>query len=212
VQIPGSGPGLHVFESGLHVFERPKAKDVQSPLEGHTSWVRACAVTPDGRRVISASDDRTLKVWDLDTGRALATLDAHAAVRACAVTPDGRRVVSGAHDCTLKVWDLDTGRVLATLGGHTHGLRACAVTPDGRHVVSASVDRTLKVWDLASARCLHTHRGDATFQCVAAMASSIIAGDGVGTVWVLEWPREFASPPDEFLSGPPAAVARHGPG
>ena len=48
-------------------------------LEGHADWVTACAVTPDGRRVVSASADNTLKVWDLETGRALATLEGHAA-------------------------------------------------------------------------------------------------------------------------------------
>ena len=59
--------------------------------------------------MVSASDDKTLKVWDLASGRALATLEGHAdRVRACAVTPDGRRVVSASYDKTLKVWDLET--------------------------------------------------------------------------------------------------------
>ena len=79
-------------------------------------------MTPDGRRVVSASADKTLKVWDLETGRELATLEGHAAcVTACAVTPDGRRVVSASGDETLKVWDLETGRELATLEGHAAG-------------------------------------------------------------------------------------------
>ncbi|HEX6020720.1 MAG TPA: hypothetical protein VFZ00_01910, partial [Solirubrobacter sp.] len=61
----------------------------------------ACAVTPDGRRVVSASEDRTLKVWDLASRRAEATLVGHGAVvTACAVTPDGRRVVSASEDRT----------------------------------------------------------------------------------------------------------------
>ena len=69
-------------------------------------------MTPDGRRVVSASDDQTLKVWDLASGRAVATLEGHTAwVSACAVTPDGRRVVSASDDKTLKVWDLASGRV-----------------------------------------------------------------------------------------------------
>jgi WD40 repeat protein len=170
-----------------------KDGSVHTTLNGHTKWLRACAVTPDGRRVVSASDDRTLRVWDLDAGQLLATLDGHSAgVRACAVTPDGRRVVSASDDRTLKVWDLDAGHVLATLDGHTHGVRACAVTPDGRYVVSASIDRTLRLWDLASYSCLLTHRSNAAFKCVAATADVIVAGDGVGTVWFLEWPRELS--------------------
>ncbi len=88
-------------------------------------------MTPDGRRVVSASRDMTLKVWDLETGQAVATLQGHASsVRACAVTPDGRRVVSASGDTTLKVWDLAAGQAVATLQGHAAWVSACAVTPD----------------------------------------------------------------------------------
>jgi hypothetical protein len=120
-------------------------------------------VTPDGRRVVSASWDKTLKVWDLEGGRALATLEGHAgAVNACAVAPDGRCVVSGSNDKTLKVWDLESGRALATLEGHAGGVSACAVAPDGWRVISASWDQMLKVWDLESGRALATLEGHAS--------------------------------------------------
>jgi WD40 repeat protein len=72
--------------------------------------VTGCAVTPDGQRVVSVSDDRTLKVWGLDSHRVLATFEGHTGgVTACAVTPDGRRVVSASWDRTLKVWDFKSG-------------------------------------------------------------------------------------------------------
>ena len=84
------------------------------------------AVTPDGQRAVSASEDQTLKVWDLDSGRELRTLTGHTgSVTAVAVTPDGQRAVSASGDETLKVWDLDSGRELRTLTGHS-GLCQCA--------------------------------------------------------------------------------------
>jgi hypothetical protein len=87
-------------------------------LEGHADRVNACVMTPGGRRVVSTSNDRTLQIWDLETGRPLATLEGHAAaVNACAVTPDGRRVVSASWDKTLKVWDLETYACLVTHHG-----------------------------------------------------------------------------------------------
>jgi WD40 repeat protein len=78
----------------------------------------AVAVTPDGQRAVSASKDRTLKVWELENARELRTLKGHAGpVRAVAVTPDGR-AVSASDDSTLKVWELENARELRTLKGH----------------------------------------------------------------------------------------------
>ncbi len=129
-------------------------------LEGHGAGVLAVAVTPDGRRAVSGSSDKTLKVWDLEQGALLATLEGHGAqVWAVAVTPDGRRAVSGSDDATLKVWDLEQGALLATLEAHGGGVKAVAVTPDGRRAVSGSDDRTLKVWDLEQGALLATLEG-----------------------------------------------------
>src|ERR1041384_7475288 len=111
LQLPVGSRFLRV----RHVATRESAALVRD-LVGHASSVTACAVTPDGRRVVSASSDKTLKVWDLASGRVEATLEGHASwVNACAVTPDGRRVVSASWDKTLKVWDFETARPLATL-------------------------------------------------------------------------------------------------
>ena len=152
-------------------------------------------------------------MWDLATGRALATLQGHAAsVTGGVVTPDGQRVVSASADDTLKVWDLATGRVLATLEGHTASVTGCAVTPDGQRVVSVSFDHTLKVWDLASRACLLTHRANAVYTAVTATATTIIAGDAVGAVWFLEWPsshhRERSNPGSHNPAQVPSLLPR----
>ena len=179
-------------------------------LEGHSDHVRAVALHADGRRAVSASDDKTLKVWDLESGACLRTLEGHSdQVWAVALHPDGRRAVSASADKTLKVWDLENGACLRTLDrvalsqeianfevssgaraqlGHSGIVTAVAVHADGWRVVSASSDCTLKVWDLESGACLRTLCGskekwirDVVLHPDGRRA---VACDDDGTLWV----------------------------
>ncbi|HEY9600907.1 MAG TPA: hypothetical protein V6C85_04800, partial [Allocoleopsis sp.] len=96
---------------------RPLTPSLTSPggqllrtLSGHSWSVNAVAVTVDGKQAISASDDNTLKLWDLATGEELRTLYGHSwSVNAVAVTVDGKQAISASGDKTLKLWDLATG-------------------------------------------------------------------------------------------------------
>lgn len=162
-------------------------------LVGHAGRVTACVVTPDGRRLVSASSDKTLKVWDLESGRTLSTLEGHAGwVMSCTLTPDGRRVISGSKDGTLKVWDLESGRTLSTLEVEGGEVTACVVMPDGRSVVSVSASRSgsLKVWDLVSRRALATLGcEDDVIACIAMLdGRRVVSGlsDGALKVWDLK--------------------------
>ena len=101
------------------------ARRVLRTLEGHSSPVHGVAVTPDGKRAVSASHDGILKVWDVDTGYELRTLEGHSSpVHGVAVTPDGKRAVSASDDRKLIVWNADTGRILRTLEGHSRSVLA----------------------------------------------------------------------------------------
>ncbi|MEO0459076.1 MAG: NB-ARC domain-containing protein, partial [Cyanobacteria bacterium P01_A01_bin.114] len=129
-------------------------------LSGHGDWVRAVAITSDGKRAISGAYDNTLKVWDLETGETLSTFSGHGdRVRAVAITPDGKHAVSGSEDNTLKVWDLETGEALSILSGHSGRVRSVAISPNGKWTISGSDDNTLKVWDLETGEALSTLSG-----------------------------------------------------
>ncbi len=160
-------------------------------LTGHTDYVRAVAVTPDGRQIVSGSSDNTVRVWDLATGTLVRTLTGHTdgvtdGVEAVAVTPDGRQIVSGARDNTMRVWDLATGTLVRTLTGHTSTVWAVAVTPDGRQIVSGSWDNTVRVWDLATGTLVRTLAGHTDWVGAVAVTPNgqqIVGGSG-NTVYV----------------------------
>ena len=168
------------------------ADQARMVLEGHTGYIVGVAVTPDGKTVVSGSNDETLKVWDPETGQCRATFKGHASsVTDMAVTPDGKTVVSGSSDKTLKMWDLATGGCRATFKGHTATVWGPTVTPDGKTVVSSSDDKTLKVWDLETGQCRATFKGHAssvTDVGVTPDGKTVVSGshDATLKVWDLE--------------------------
>ena len=109
--------------------------------------------SPDGKRIISGSYDKTLRLWDVATGQPIgASLTGHTgAVLSVAFSRDGKRIVSGSDDKTLRLWDVATGQPIgAPLTGHTDLVYTVAFGPDGRWIVSSGVDNTLRVWDADS--------------------------------------------------------------
>lgn len=106
-------------------------------LDGHHGAVNDCAVAPDESFIVSASSDRTLRIWDAETGSPVRTLAGHGAfVSGCAISPDARFVASASGDHTVKVWRMDDGECVTTL--HVDAvLDDCVWTPDGRGVVAA---------------------------------------------------------------------------
>jgi WD40 repeat protein len=156
---------------------------------GHAKPVTAVAVAANGGCAISGSSD-TLKVWNLDTGETIHTLEANSdAVHAVAMTPDGQRAVSGSVDKTLRVWDLRSGKVLRTLNVQSP-MHALAVTANGQRAISGSLDNTIEVLDLPSGEVLHTLNGRSARLCAVAASADgqwAVSGleDGTLVVWNL---------------------------
>ena len=188
-------PGLcepHIFRRwSADAWPNPKPALLRT-LQGHNDWVMSVSMTPDGRRSVSGGLDKTVKVWDLESGTCLRTLEGHGnEVWSVAIDADGRRAVSGSLDKTVKVWDLESGACLGTLGGHHEGVDSVCITMDGRRAVSGSRDNTLKVWDLEGGACLLTLEGHSQDVCsvsVTADGRRAVSGsrDKTVKVWDLE--------------------------
>jgi GTPase SAR1 family protein len=173
-------------------IERKGEVQPTTVLNGHKDQVQGVAISADGRWAVSGSADKTVRVWDVETGECLATLEGHTqSVYGVAVTADGRRIVSGSFDKTVRVWDVETGKCLATLGGHTSTVMGVSVTADGRWAVSGSADKTVRVWDVENGKFLSTFVGhDDSVRGVAITADGrqVISGSADNTirVWDVE--------------------------
>ena len=142
---PGRGPPVAVQAASSP--RGPQSATSRHPLEGHTGWVNACAVSPDGTFIVSAGLDQTIRIWEVETGSERRVLTGHTkGVTTCAISPDGTFIVSGSADKTLRIWDVDTGSERRVLTGHTKRVTTCAISPDGTFIVSGSEDKTLRIW------------------------------------------------------------------
>jgi len=126
-------------------------------LKGHSGAVTSVCITPNGKRAISSSYDKTCIYWDLETGQELKLLKAHSdKVAFVCMTPDGKYAFTGSYDKTCIFWNIETGQVLKTFIGHSLPILSVALTPDGRYAVSGSLDDTCIIWDIESGHHLKT--------------------------------------------------------
>jgi WD40 repeat protein len=115
------------------------------PLEwtGHTDYITSVSYSPNGMRVVTGSVDKTVRIWDVESGAVVGEpLTGHRwGVRSVAYSPDGRHIISGSDNHTIRIWDAKTGAAIRNpLEGHTHWVWSVAYSPDGQHIISGSTD------------------------------------------------------------------------
>ncbi len=129
-------------------------------LGGHGNSVNGVSFSPDGKMLASASDDKTVKLWDTSTGKEIKTLKKHTNwVWGVSFSPDGKMLATASADRTVKLWDTETKKEIKTLTGHTREVHRVSFSPDGKILASASADNRVILWNTSTGKEIKTLTG-----------------------------------------------------
>ncbi|KAF7346297.1 WD-REPEATS-REGION domain-containing protein [Mycena sanguinolenta] len=165
--------------------------------------VSSVAFSPNGKQIVSGSNDKTVQVWDAENGEMIAgPFHGHTSlVNSVAFSSDSKRIVSGSSDKTVRVWDAESGEMIAgPFHGHTKSVTSVAFSSDGKRIVSGSWDKTVHVWDAESGEVVagpfNGHRTCVTSVAFSPNRNWIVSGSWDNTVCV--WDTESG----EVVAGP----------
>jgi len=218
--LPSQSPLSRTFSREFTSAIKVRAGSLSSwpapPLEwtGHAGAIQSISYSPDGTHVVTGSSDRTIRIWDAETGAEVGSpLKGHTdSVWSVAYSPDGRRIISGSGsifgvgstDNTIRIWDAETGaEVGSPLKGHTDSVLSVAYSPDGRRIVSGSYDRTIRIWDAETGTevgsPLKGHTDSVRSVAYSPDGRRIISGSGDRTIrtWGSEVSTEASKPHEE---------------
>ncbi|KAJ6602661.1 WD40 repeat-like protein, partial [Mycena vulgaris] len=195
-----SGSHSDVGAGTLIIWEIATGKELQvigerdrKVVPGDPNFVRldvlnSVEFSPDGSQAISGSSDRTVRIWDVSTGKQLWNLAGHGSkVTSAAFSPDGLLAISGSADKTVRIWEVSTGQQLLRLDGHVRGVKSVSFSQDGSHAISASVDESVYIWEVSTGKHLHQLNSRNSWVKSAAFsrdASLAIFGSDDGTICI----------------------------
>jgi len=155
-------------------------------ITGHTDYVHSARFSPDGKRIISTSDDGTLRIFDADSGAELRQFPLSGEVIFATFSPDEKQIVTGDKDGTARLWDADMVTELQRFEGHIDAVPSIVFSPDGKRIATSSDDGTVRLWDVESGKELDKLvglRGDHVSQFLPDGMGVLLLGKDDAFIW-----------------------------
>ena len=171
-------------------------------FEGHTAAIESVVFSPDGRRALSGSQDKTVRLWEVDTGKLVRQFEGNTQrVFGVAFSPDGRQALSAGsdeanRDFAIPLWNVDTGKEVRRFTGHTADVRMAVFSPDGSRCASCSIDGTVRLWDVKTGtelKKLTRHEAEVWRVAFTPDGRQVLSGgvDALLRLWDLETAQEL---------------------
>ncbi len=139
-----------VLEAQVALYSAVSNLRERRVLMGHDKLISQANLSPDGQRIVTASDDKTARLWDVNTGQEVVQFIGHDdEVWDAQFSPKGERIVTASKDNTARLWR-ENGEAISILKGHQDAVYHAEFSPDGQLVVTASKDKTARLWDAKS--------------------------------------------------------------
>ncbi len=177
-------------------FNKPKEKPEVFSLLGDIGVIKSVAISKDGRYVISGGEDKTIRVWETETGKVKELKGHTGSVTYVAISLDDKYVVSWGKDNIIRVWDIETGKEIKELEVYIKGVTSVAISKDGRFVVFGSEDNIIRVWDIETGKEvkeLKGHTKGVTSVAISTDGKFVVSASDDTTirVWDIETGKEI---------------------
>ncbi|CAE7177651.1 unnamed protein product [Rhizoctonia solani] len=149
------GPSFASTSDDVQLWDLQTRKAASGPFKGHTDNVNSVSFSPDGTRLVSGSNDKTILVWDVERGTTiLGPINGHTGgVLSAAFSPNNAQIVSCSSDGTIRLWDSRTGRIVSnSYIGDTYRVNSVCFSPRGTYIASGGSDKAVLLWDVRVGR------------------------------------------------------------
>jgi len=161
----------------IRLWDANSGKEIHN-LEGHGNIIHALAFSPDGVTLASGSGDKSIRLWNIETGETTRTFETRSFVHELEYAPTGKFLTACSRYATVERFDINTGEVTMQFKGHKGDVRTASYFDNGNLLVSAGFDETIKLWDAASGELTDSYALDDRIWALATHESGKIAAGG----------------------------------